>query len=62
MMENEIYEATYKDSIYPSIHLTDSGKTEHDNSWRIKIESTSRLENSEDKPSQWLGGNAYNYF
>ena len=32
MLENDIYEATYKSLIYPEIHLTDANKTEHDNS------------------------------
>ena len=45
MMENEIKEATYKDSIYPEIHLTYPDKTEHENAWHTYIERDLRLEN-----------------
>ena len=44
MMENEIYEATYKASIYPSINLTDAEKTENGNSWHTYRERMYRIE------------------
>ena len=44
MLENEIYEATYKVSIDPEIHLTDDERIEHDNEWRTYIDRTSRIE------------------
>ena len=44
MLENEIDEATYKASIDPEIHLTDSEKTKHDNAWHTNRERMLRLE------------------
>ena len=53
MLENEIYESTYKASIDPEIHLTYSEKIEHNNTWRTNREKMARLEKNKDKPSQW---------
>ena len=40
MLENEIYEATYKASIDTEIHLTYANKIEHDNQWNTYRERT----------------------
>ena len=40
MLENEIYEATYKASIDTEIHLTDANKIEHNNQWNTYRERT----------------------
>ena len=44
MLENKIYEAIYKASMYPEINLKDSKRTEHDNACRTYREIISRLE------------------
>ena len=44
ILEEDIYEATYKASIDPEINLTDDKKTEYEYVWRINRERTSKIE------------------
>ena len=56
ILENEIYEATYKASIDLEIHLTDAEKTEHDNAWHTYRERTSSLEKHRGKAFSMVRG------
>ena len=47
MLENDIYESTYKASIDPEIHLTNAKKIEHENAFCTYRDSMSWLESQQ---------------